>query len=140
VTYLLDTDIFNHFHAGHPRVVKRVDSVDPSQLAITVMTRIEILQGRFEFLRKASTAEQLKRAQRRLDDSERGLADWNIISFDDADCQHFDRLRGQKGIRKLGRADLLIGCIALAHQAILVTRNRRDFELIQNLKLENWVD
>lgn len=39
-----------------------------------------------------------------------------------------------------GWIDLLIGSIVLAHNAILVTRNLKDFRLISRLKCVNWVD
>jgi tRNA(fMet)-specific endonuclease VapC len=35
--------------------------------------------------------------------------------------------------------DLLIGCHALALNAVCVTNNTREFERIEGLKLENWV-
>jgi len=43
-------------------------------------------------------------------------------------------------LKKVGRADLLIAAIALAHRATLVTRNVRDFQQIPGLILENWTD
>jgi tRNA(fMet)-specific endonuclease VapC len=39
-----------------------------------------------------------------------------------------------------GRGDLLIASIALAFQAILVTRNTKDFQRIGGLRVENWAD
>lgn len=140
MTYFLDTDTLNHFHAGQPQVVRRVAAVNPSDLAITVLTRVEILRGRFEFLHKASSREQLLRAQQRLDESEQALAEWNVVKIDAGAALQFERLRGQKGIRKIGRGDLLIACITLANRATLVTRNTRDFAAIPELQIENWVD
>jgi hypothetical protein len=52
----------------------------------------------------------------------------------------FDSLRKVSKFRKIGRADLLIASISLAHQATLVTRNLRHFRQISHLSLENWVD
>jgi tRNA(fMet)-specific endonuclease VapC len=43
-------------------------------------------------------------------------------------------------LRKIGRADLLIACIALANGATFATRNVRDFKLVPGLRVENWVD
>jgi predicted nucleic acid-binding protein len=48
-------------------------------------------------------------------------------------------LRKQKKL-KLRRPDLLIACIALAHKALLVTRNTKDFEKVSGLRLANWAD
>ena len=52
----------------------------------------------------------------------------------------FGRFHAEKKYRKIGRADLLIACIALAHNATLVTRNTKDFAVVPGLKLENWAD
>ena len=40
----------------------------------------------------------------------------------------------------MDRGDLLTACIALAHDATLVTRNTRDFAVVPGLKIENWAD
>jgi len=140
VNYFLDTDIYNHYHAGQAQVVSRVGSTAWSDLAITVVTRMEILRGRFEFLKKAATGAELTRAQLRLDESESALTKWRIIPVDNAACIEFDRLRANRALRKIGRADLLIACIALANRATLATRNVRDFKLVPGLRVENWVD
>lgn len=62
------------------------------------------------------------------------------VPFDSSAAVEFDRLRGIRALKKIGRADLLIASIALANRATLVTRNVRHFQRISNLKLENWVD
>jgi tRNA(fMet)-specific endonuclease VapC len=41
---------------------------------------------------------------------------------------------------KIGRADLLIASIAMAHRATLVTRNVRHFAQIPGLVVVNWID
>lgn len=140
MSYLLDTDTFNHFHSGQPKVLQRAAAAGPALVAITVVTRIEVLHGRFEFVRKAANFAQLRRAQQRLDESDRYLSAWRIVPFDHSACDEFDRLRVQKALRKIGRADILIASIALANRATLITRNTRDFELIPGLQIENWVD
>ena len=43
--YLLDTDTLTLVHARHPRVSERQRTVPSSEIATTVITRIEILQG-----------------------------------------------------------------------------------------------
>lgn len=138
---LLDTDTVSLYHAGHEKVVERVTRVDPANvLGTTVITRAEILRARFEFLLKAADGEQLRRAQERLDNSDSLMNDLHIAKVDALVATEFDKLREQKRLRKIGRADLLIGCIALVHDATLVTRNLKHFRQIPNLKVENWAD
>jgi tRNA(fMet)-specific endonuclease VapC len=62
------------------------------------------------------------------------------IPFDSQSAAVFDRLRRNRGLRKIGRPDLLIASSALARDATLVTRNTRHFQSIPNLKLENRAD
>jgi tRNA(fMet)-specific endonuclease VapC len=140
VIYLLDTDTLDHFQRGQANVFRRVNAISRHDLGITVVTRLEILRARIEFVSKAADGAQLRKAQLRLDESELVLAQWRVISFNGAACEQFDRLRIEKRLRNMGRADMLIASIVLAHRATLVTRNIRDFKLVPGLHVENWVD
>ena len=138
--YLLDTDTLSHLHRGRAIVVRRYEAMPAGDVAISVVTRIEMLRARFANVLKAADAAQLALAQQRLDETEHALRDWRVLGIEAIACSHFDRLRQVKSLRKIGRADLLIACIALAHSATLVTRNTRDFSQVSHLRLENWVD
>jgi tRNA(fMet)-specific endonuclease VapC len=89
---------------------------------------------------KAADGNQLQRAQLYLVQSERDLAEHVIVPIDSASGAEFDRLRGNKKLKKIGRRDLLIACIALAHRATLVTRNLKHFRQVPGLQVENWAD
>lgn len=138
--FVLDTDTLDHYYRENQKVLARVAAAGLANIFIGLPTRVELLQARFEYLRKAADAAQLKRAQHWLFETERLLAEWTIVSFSEAALVEFDRLRAMKPLRKIGRIDLLVACIALANQATLVTRNVRDFVLVPRLKVENWVD
>jgi tRNA(fMet)-specific endonuclease VapC len=138
--HLLDTDTLTYLYQGHPRVVERLRTVDDTLIGTTIITRIEILRGRFDFVLKAATGAELLRAQHLLDRSEELLAQLLVVPLDEGAALQFERLRGTKGLRKIGRADLLVASIALAQQATLVTRNLRHFRQIPGLSLANWVD
>jgi tRNA(fMet)-specific endonuclease VapC len=101
---------------------------------------MEQLQGRFHALFKAEDGERLLAARQRLLDTERDLARIQILPLDEAAAAEFERLLGTKGLRRIGRGDLLIVSIVLANKATLVTRNVKDFEKVPGLKMENWVD
>jgi tRNA(fMet)-specific endonuclease VapC len=138
--YLLDTDTVTHLHAGHPGVVERLQTVDDPDIGTTIITRVEILRGRYDYLLKASTATEILRAQELLLRTEELLYQISTIPFDDAAAAIYDRLRGTKRLRKIGNADLLIGSIALSRRATLVTRNVRHFRAIPDMQVVNWVD
>ena len=61
--YILDTDTLSLLFAGHFRVLARQAVIPSSEIAITIVTRIEVLQGRFDFLLKAVSGEELLRAR-----------------------------------------------------------------------------
>ena len=138
--YLLDTDTLTHLHAGNANVVERLKSVANEDVGITIITKVEVLRGRIDYLIKAETGESLLKAQELLFRTEALLNDLLIVPVDRSASNEFDRLRSEAKFRKIGRADLLIASITLANRATLVTRNLRHFKQIPGLKLENWVD
>jgi tRNA(fMet)-specific endonuclease VapC len=138
--YLLDTDTLSHWHAGNQRLADRIRQVDDPEIVISVVTKIEILRGRYDFVLKAADATQLLKAQFWLDRSEELFRPLTILPVDKASAELFDRLKHNRKLRNIGRADLLIASIALAHRATLVTRNVRHFAVIPNLRVANWVD
>jgi len=72
-------------------------------IAISIVTRIEMLQARFANVLKAADAAQLALAQQRLSETERALRDWSVIGIEAITCSHFERLRQVKSLRKIGR-------------------------------------
>jgi tRNA(fMet)-specific endonuclease VapC len=138
--HLLDTDTLTHLHAGHLRVVQRLHTLDDPHVGITIITKIEILRGRYDTVLKAATGSELLRAQDRLARTESLLSRLLIMPFDEASAAQFDQLRQRRGRRQIGRADVLIASIVLAHHATLVTRNVRHFQQIAGLTVVNWVD
>lgn len=136
---LLDTDTFSLLGASHPKVTTRLAAAT-DQVAITIVTRVEALQGRLAFLTRAATGAEVLRAQQWLLRTEADLARLPTVPFDTAAAAVFDRLLGTKGLKKIGRADLLIAAIALARRATLVTRNIKDFRPVPGLPTENWAD
>jgi tRNA(fMet)-specific endonuclease VapC len=137
--FVLDTDTLTHLLHGNARVSLRRSLVsDP--VVLTVVTRIEILQGRFAAVLKAADREQLQQAQDRLTQSDRQLASFDILPVDAAAGAEFERLLGTRGLKRIGRGDLLIASITLANKATLVTRNQKDFSKAPGLKIENWAD
>lgn len=136
---LLDTDTVTLANHGHPRIASRVLAAT-DEVAITVVSRIEVLRGRWEFLLKAADGRQLQRAQQLLHEAEQALNEFTTVSIDAAAAAEFDRLRQDRKIKKIGGADLLIAAIALANRALLVSRNLRHFRQVPGLQVENWAD
>lgn len=138
--HLLDTDTLTHLHKGNEKVKHRLAQSADFDFGITIVTKVEILRGRIEFLLKANDGISLKKAQSYLIESENLLSQIVTIYFDDNSLAKFDELRRTGKFRKIGRADLLIAAVCLANRATLVTRNVKHFKQFPNLEVENWVD
>jgi tRNA(fMet)-specific endonuclease VapC len=136
--FVLDSDTLTLVYTAHPKVIARQHTVPAAEIAITVVTRIEVLQGRFAFLLKAATVEDQVRAQQWLDATDGLLASIPaILPLTEQAATAFGLLRQNKKLKKIGRADLLIAAITMAN---LVTRNLKDFRQVPGLQIENWAD
>jgi tRNA(fMet)-specific endonuclease VapC len=140
--YLLDTDTYTHLYREHPKVVAAAKEAAGrgATIGITIITKVEILRGRIEALLKADRRERFLAMQRQFLRSEEALQRLLVQPLADAALDYFERLSATRGLRSIGRDDLLIASIVLSHNATLVTRNLRHFRLIPNLKYVNWVD
>lgn len=137
--FILDTDTLTLLLRGDVRVTQRRTQAD-DEVAISVVTLIEVLQGRFASVLKAEDGEKLLRAQHRLAETQRDLTHFVVVPIEAETAAEFDRLRTNKPLKKIGRPDLFIACIALANRATLVTRNLKDFRHVPGLMVENWAD
>lgn len=126
--------------ARHSSVVRRLLQMEDDDIAVTIITVIEIMRGRYDFLMKAATKTQFLHAQGLMRFSATSLEDLPTLFLDEIALDHFDELQKRKGLKRIGRADLLIASITLSFRATLVTRNLKHFKLIPQLKCENWVD
>lgn len=121
--YLLDTDTLSRLHAGNPRVMVRLQQTD-EDVGTTIITK----------------GEEIIKAQHWLNKTEELLAQLKIVPFDLSALNQLEKLQQNSKLRKIGRADLLIASITLAHHATLVTRNLRHFQQIPGLPSVNWID
>ena len=135
--YLLDTDTLTHLQFGNSNVVEKLRMNEDSEFGIIIVTKVEILRGRIEYLLKAEDGMNLLKAQELSFRIEALLSDLLVIPVDRAASVEFDRLRTVSKFRKIGRADLLIASITLANRAVLVTRNLRHLSkfLLESRKL-----
>jgi tRNA(fMet)-specific endonuclease VapC len=137
--FVLDTDILTLLLRGHERVTAQRAQVT-EEVALTAVTRIEMLQGRFAAVLKAENGDKLLRAHERLVETEKDIREFMVLVVNGAAAAAFDRLRQDKKLKKIRRGDLLIAAIALANCATSVTRNLKDFRQVPGLQVENWAD
>ena len=88
--HILDTDTLTHLYAGHPRVINSLQNLEDPDVCTTIISKIELLRGRFDFMLKAATVEELKRAQQRLYRTEELLSQTVVIPLDEAAFNQFE--------------------------------------------------
>jgi tRNA(fMet)-specific endonuclease VapC len=137
---LLDTNILTAMYSGNAKVLTALDRSEDPDVATTIVNKVELLKGRMDFLLKAESGVEILRAQAWFQETERLLQAIPVVTFDSRAAELFDQLSQRSALRKIGRADLLIGTIALVNRATIVTRNLKDFQRIPGLKLVNWMD
>src|SRR5437763_94061 len=124
---IFDTDTATLYSQGNQNIRGRIEAMDEGEaLAVTLITRMEILRGRFDSILKAADEAQLNTAIERFRASEDMLNDFLLVSPDVAAAQQFSKLQKHKKTKNMRRADMPIACIALAQRALLVTRNVKD--------------
>ena len=64
-------------------------------------------------------------------------AEWTVLPLDEDAAALFHSFR-KNGIR-IGTMDLKIACIAITHDALLLTQNTVDFAKVPGLRFENWL-
>ena len=126
---ILDTDICIEILRGNVRVIERRRRT-PDAVATTWITACELAYG--------AAKSRAPESNRTL--VEAFLATLPILELDWA-AQRFGRLKAdlERAGTLLADADLLIAAIAQARSAGLVTGNRRHYERIPELSIEDWI-
>jgi tRNA(fMet)-specific endonuclease VapC len=133
--YILDTDHVTLHQRQHEPLVRRLQSLPSSvRVAVTVITVEEQMRGRLAQLKAPGTT--LTSTYQLLNLTLAYFCQLPIIPFDDKANTLFNQLRQQK--IRVGTLDLRISAIALAQNAIVLTRNEQDFSLVPGLKIANW--
>jgi tRNA(fMet)-specific endonuclease VapC len=134
--YVLDTDTLQLFQDENPTVLGRMRAIPPGDLAISVITVEEQLSGWYAQIRQAKRPERLAWAYRRLASTVRFLSRIQIVDFDESAIRRCEQLKKLK--LKVRKMDLRIAATVLERDAILVTRNLRDFRRVPGLRIEDW--
>ena len=130
--YLLDTDTASYIIRGtFPALDAKLATVAPRDIAISVITRTELLFG----LEKRGNPRGLARVVHAF------LDRMTIPPWDNAAADTFAKVRAQleKQGTPIGFADTMIGAHALALKVALVTNNQKHFQNVKGLLLENWI-
>lgn len=130
--YLLDTNICIYAMNGRPSVLRKFRQHGFERLSISALVAGELAFG-------------VEKSQRHVENKKHlnaFLNAMNILPWDESAIWHFavNRNRLRQAGTPIGEIDLLLASQALANNAIFVTNNVREFERIEGLQLENWVE
>jgi tRNA(fMet)-specific endonuclease VapC len=127
-TYLLDTDWIVDILTGQEKAIKTILELTASGLALSIITYGELYEGA-AFARDPAPA---------LAGLRSFLKGKTILPLTQPIMERFAQIRGSlsRPIRQqIGDLDILIAATCLEHDLTLLTRNRKDFQQIPNLKL-----
>ncbi|RYY79849.1 MAG: type II toxin-antitoxin system VapC family toxin [Moraxellaceae bacterium] len=134
--YMVDTNILIYQMKNmFPQIAARINMAEEqdAQLVMSFVTYTELLKG------AENSTQKLKVLKRIAQLSEKIKV---VYPNNSKICQHyatqFQQLK-QAGT-PIGNHDLWIACHALAEQAVLVTHNVREFQRIEGLVIEDWVE
>ena len=138
---LLDTDHLSHLtmpeSSGHAPLLARMQEAVGEEFVTSIVNAEEIMRGWLAVISRERKVKRQINAYARLGRLFDFFADWTVLPFDDRAATEFERL-WSAGAR-IGSMDLKIASIALVHDALLLTANRRDFEKVPGLRFENWL-
>jgi len=134
--WILDTDSVSLFQNGHLNVSKHITATSPENIAVTIITFEEQVRGRFNVIKQADSLDKLVIAYSRLQATYNYFNSINLLAFTQEAANCYAQLLRQK--IRIGTQDLRIASIAIANNAILVTRNQRDFSRVPGLQFEDW--
>lgn len=131
--YLLDTNICIYVIKHHPEsVIQKFTSQKIGDIGISTITLSELYYG----VAKSNQIETNKRAL------EKFIMPLEVAPFNDLASECYGQLRAdlEKTGNLIGPMDLMIAAHALSLNTILVTNNVREFNRVNKLKIENWVE
>lgn len=129
--FMLDTNICIYLMKHQPASVRqRLSQCYYGDAVISAITAAELAFG----LARSDVGQERQRILlRKLE------AELPVVPFDDLAAMAYGPLRHRLGKRDSKAPDKLIAAHAISIGATLVTNNTADFEIYDDLKVENWV-
>ena len=137
--YLLDTDHVSLLDRGGPegaRIRARLRSLPGDDVATTIVSYEEQIRGWMARIARAANFRDQITDYAQLHQQLRNYCAITVLDFDGQAVSVLARLRALR--IRIGTMDLKIASIALAHDAVLLTRNVTDFSKVPDLKVDDW--
>lgn len=137
--WVLDTDRVSLLLERHPQVSRRVAEVG-ADVVISIVTVQELFNG---WVVRINSAQEIKDVVRLYGKLSRTVALFGrvgVLDFDDKAGEMLQQLLKENPILSKQRLqkDMRIAAITLVNNAVIVTRNYRDFSQVPGLNIEDW--
>lgn len=127
--YLLDTSTCIFLLRGKRNVEEKLNEIDEESCYISDVVVAELFFGAYYSDRVEDNLRQVEEFVREM----------KVIPFDQViHTFSIERAKLWKAGKKIEDFDLLIGCAAKAKNLTVVTHNRRHFDHIEGLQIEDW--
>jgi tRNA(fMet)-specific endonuclease VapC len=139
--YILDTNILrllDHDNADSVVLQLRLGGVARQEIFTTIINYEEQVRGWLALAAQTKDNTRLVTIYMLLRHHLETFRAIQLLDFDIDAAQEFENLQNRQELRKITTPDKKIAAIALAHNAVLITQNLRDFVDIPNLKVEDW--
>ena len=136
---VFDTDVLTAILLGNPALVQRAAAFEVREQAVPVIVIEEIMRGRLNVIRQAEAGRanvSIPRAYKLFEETFTDFRRIQVLSYTSQADALYQQWR-QQGIR-IATHDLRIAATCVAHAAILISRNRIDFEQVPGLQVEFW--
>jgi tRNA(fMet)-specific endonuclease VapC len=118
------------------RLVNRLEQLADDEIATSIISYEEQTRGWLAYVARARTVADQVKTYAKLSKHLETYRHVRVVDFDERAAIQFQSLR--KARVRVGSMDLKIAAIALAHDALLLSRNQSDFRQVPGLKVEDW--
>ncbi len=137
---LLDTDHLSVLQweeqPACDRLLARLDQLRADDIATSIVSFHEQVQGWLAFLNRSRKPQQIVAAYDKLEVIWRWFLRMNVTSYTAQAQARFSQMK--RLCPRVRTLDLRIAGIALATDSTLLTRNLRDFRQVPELRAEDW--
>lgn len=130
--FMLDTNMCIFTIKNRPEQVREVFNRHNGQMSISSVTLMELIFG----------AEKSANAERNLAQVEGFAARLEVLDYDSLAAAHTGQLRAElsRAGTPIGPYDQMIAGHSRSRGLIMVTNNRREFDRVPGLRVEDWVN
>lgn len=124
----LDTDFLIAYLEKNPDALEKLQQLQNTPTCTTMINVFELYKGVYRVKEKRREELRIKEI----------LDSLTLLALDYESAKLAGQLDATTRSNSIGESDLLIASIALSNNQTLITRNKKHFERLQGLEVEEW--